>query len=87
VAKIVAAGMARCARCGEPIIPGTPWDLDHADHPASHQNGWYLGPSHRRCNNQAKKSNRNQPKPQQTRAKALDFFNPKPTTGVRAIVC
>jgi hypothetical protein len=27
----VAAGMVRCARCGRPIIPGTPWDLDHSD--------------------------------------------------------
>ena len=27
----VNAGLAKCARCGEPIKPGTEWDLDHAD--------------------------------------------------------
>jgi hypothetical protein len=48
VARLVAAGGARCARCGLPIVPGTPWDLDHA----AGKNG-YLGPSHRRCNRQA----------------------------------
>ena len=26
---MVEAGMARCARCGELIEPGTPWDLGH----------------------------------------------------------
>jgi hypothetical protein len=30
-ARLVAAGLADCARCGEPIIPGEPWDLGHDD--------------------------------------------------------
>jgi hypothetical protein len=36
----VAAGVVACARCGRPIVPGTPWDLDHAPGKAG-----YLGPS------------------------------------------
>jgi len=27
----VNAGLARCARCGDRIIPGTPWDVGHVD--------------------------------------------------------
>jgi hypothetical protein len=46
LAPIVAAGGVRCARCGHPIIPGTPWDLGHADHDRT----VYTGPEHRRCN-------------------------------------
>jgi hypothetical protein len=34
-----------CVRCGRPILPGQPWDLDHTDDGAG-----YLGASHRRCN-------------------------------------
>jgi hypothetical protein len=45
VARLVAAGSAVCARCREPIVPGEPWDLDHAD-----DGNGYLGPSHRACN-------------------------------------
>jgi hypothetical protein len=45
---IVAAGKATCARCGEPIHPGEPWDLDHDDDDPLQRR--YLGPSHRRCN-------------------------------------
>lgn len=41
----VASGIVTCARCGDPIIPGEPWDLDHDDN-----GGGYLGPSHRACN-------------------------------------
>jgi hypothetical protein len=44
-ARKVAAGAVLCARCRRPIVPGTPWDLDHAPGKAG-----YLGPSHRRCN-------------------------------------
>jgi hypothetical protein len=30
-AAIVASGLAVCARCGRPIMPGTPWDLRHVE--------------------------------------------------------
>jgi hypothetical protein len=43
---IVAFGTVNCARCGEPIVPGEPWDLDHQDGSRTR----YLGPSHARCN-------------------------------------
>jgi hypothetical protein len=46
---IVAAGLAHCSRCGDPIVPGEDWDLGHDD--------WdrtiYIGPEHRRCNRSA----------------------------------
>jgi hypothetical protein len=41
----VDAGMCICPRCGQPIQPGSLWDLDHTDDRAG-----YLGPSHRACN-------------------------------------
>jgi hypothetical protein len=43
---LVEAGLARCARCGELIKPGEPWDLGHNDH----DRGVYSGPEHRACN-------------------------------------
>ncbi len=42
----VAAGEVLCARCGRPIVPGTPWDLGHSDT----DRRFYTGPEHRRCN-------------------------------------
>jgi len=42
----VAAGLATCAYCHEPILPGEPWDLGHSDH----NPGEYNGPEHQRCN-------------------------------------
>jgi hypothetical protein len=35
-------------RCGRPILPGQPWDLDHSDDRVA-----YLGAAHRRCNRSA----------------------------------
>jgi hypothetical protein len=45
-APYVEAGATLCARCGELIIPGEPWDLGHDDYDRSR----YAGPEHRRCN-------------------------------------
>jgi hypothetical protein len=45
----VEAGVVRCARCGELIEPGTPWDLGHVD---GTKRKVYSGPGHRRCNRQ-----------------------------------
>jgi hypothetical protein len=44
----VRAGKVICARCGELILPGEKWDLDHDDDDPLQRR--YLGPSHRRCN-------------------------------------
>jgi hypothetical protein len=45
----VAAGVQPCARCGEPIEPGEPWDLGHDDR----DRRFYSGPEHERCNRSA----------------------------------
>jgi hypothetical protein len=45
LAPQVAAGGIACARCGGPIDPGDPWDLDHTEDGTG-----YLGPSHASCN-------------------------------------
>lgn len=42
---IVNAGRATCCLCGEPIAPGTPWDLDHE--PGTDR---YRGAAHASCN-------------------------------------
>jgi len=47
-APLVAAGDVKCARCGQLIRPGEPWDLDHAD-----DRKGYIGPSHAACNRAA----------------------------------
>ena len=44
-ARLVEAGQATCARCGQPLLSGEPFDLDHGPDRSS-----YLGASHRRCN-------------------------------------
>jgi hypothetical protein len=41
-------GSLPCCRCGQPIVHGEPWDLDHDDD----RQGW-RGPAHRRCNRRA----------------------------------
>jgi hypothetical protein len=43
---LVLAGNVQCARCGELIVPGQPWDLGHADGDRSK----YSGPEHQWCN-------------------------------------
>lgn len=45
---IVDAGFADCARCGERLEPGRPWDLGHNDD----RTGW-TGPEHVACNRKA----------------------------------
>ena len=41
----VAAGLYNCARCGERIEPGQPWDLGHVDGDGFR----YSGPERRSC--------------------------------------
>lgn len=48
-AAAVDAGKVTCWRCGQPIIPGTPWDLGHDDH----DRRLYRGPEHSACNRAA----------------------------------
>lgn len=44
----VDAGLVDCARCGQLLEPGRPWDLDHDQE----RTGW-SGPAHRHCNRAA----------------------------------
>ena len=44
----VEAGKATCARCKQPIQPGSQWALDHSDDRHA-----LIGPSHKRCNDSA----------------------------------
>jgi hypothetical protein len=55
--RVVDAGGAVCARCGRPIVPGTPWDLGHVDGSAK---ALYSGPEHRKCNRGARPAKRRQ---------------------------
>jgi hypothetical protein len=48
--RLVAAGGARCARCGKPITPGELWDLGHIDGTNKTE---YSGPEHAKCNRAA----------------------------------
>lgn len=45
----VEAGLVDCARCGERLEPGRPWDLGHDDNDRSR----YQGPEHAHCNRSA----------------------------------
>lgn len=65
----VATGQVSCARCGELIKAGTPWDLGHRDGTDKRE---YQGAEHRSCNRSAGAQLRN--------AKAVD---PAPTPVTR----
>lgn len=56
IAPTVDAGGVPCVRCGLPIRPGEPWDLDHGDDPRP---GHYAGPAHASCNRGAPMKRRN----------------------------
>src|SRR4029079_15459690 len=55
--RVVASGSAVCARCGRPIVPGTPWDLGHVD---GSEKTLYQGPEHRACNRGVRPAKRRQ---------------------------
>jgi hypothetical protein len=57
VKRQVNAGLATCARCGKPIIPGTSWDLGHSDTDPTR----YHGAEHRRCNRGHRPAKQRQP--------------------------
>jgi hypothetical protein len=54
---IVAGGDVPCSRCGERILPGEKWDLDHEDG----SNHLYRGASHASCNRATNKPFRDDP--------------------------
>jgi len=45
--RLVDAGLALCARCGKPVLPGQSWDLGHDDHDRSRYNGIECVPCNR----------------------------------------
>ena len=52
--RMVDAGGVSCARCGQLIASGQPWDLGHVDGDKTQ----YQGPEHQRCNRAANGRNR-----------------------------
>jgi hypothetical protein len=56
----VRAGKVLCSRCGQLILPGQGWDLDHADDGGPRS---YLGPAHSRCNRAVAGPPRTAPRP------------------------
>jgi hypothetical protein len=75
----VAAGGVTCARCGELIRPGDPWDLGHDDHDRTH----YSGPEHRRCNRAT--ANRPRRPMYQDDLEARIFWGPPPDLSGRPV--
>lgn len=73
VAVQVAAGLARCCYCRQPIRPGSRWHLSHGDRADAHALHLYAGPAHAKCNNATNKRRQAPAKP----AKALEFFGTK----------
>jgi hypothetical protein len=67
LAPLVAAGLATCARCGNQILPGQQFDLDHTD-----DRSGYLGPSHRLARDCPAGGNRATSKPK-TRRHSRDW--------------
>ena len=49
VGRAVGAGGVACCRCGEPIVPGSPWHLDHLEGTVDQ----YRGAAHAFCNTSA----------------------------------
>jgi hypothetical protein len=49
IAALVAAALVDCWRCGRRILPGSFWDLGHADWDSTR----WMGPEHRGCNRSA----------------------------------
>lgn len=70
LAPTVAAGLAVCARCGEPIHPDEPWDLDHADDGVT-----YLGVSHAAHNRATSRPAEPAPYPQDDPKRGI-FYGP-----------
>lgn len=82
--QAVERGAAWCWRCRQPIAPGEPWDLGHADVPGAKRLGIYAGPEHRDCSRVAggwKRHRRTDAPPPARRrsaapkARALSFFD------------
>jgi excisionase family DNA binding protein len=72
LAPFVASGQTRCARCGEIILPGTPFDLGHVDGDRTR----YHGLEHAACNRGAAGTPRN-------RGRMSHCANPKGTEECR----
>jgi hypothetical protein len=51
MARLVATGLVRCWRCGQPIEPGSEWDLGHRP-------GQPSAPEHSTCNRSHANENR-----------------------------
>lgn len=79
-AERVALGGVHCARCREPIPPGTHWDLGHSDTDRS----VHTGPEHRRCN-RATGTHRVQREREQPAPTHRDRWRREPVTAVSTL--